>query len=324
MLASTPDGSGRAIESDPIHAQAKDESPEMAEESGFGEDADGLTAAEANQPSSLELHAALRQLGHESFRPGQREAIEGLLEEQRLLLVAPTGGGKSLCYQLPALLLEGTAVIVSPLIALMRDQVDALEKLGIKATFLASTLDASEMARRLDGLENGEWQMIYVAPERLVFPRFRQILRSIKCPLFAVDEAHCISEWGHDFRPEYLEIGRVLAEHPEAKVLACTATATPYVRDEILVRLALPPETPQLVRGFARPNLSLRVTEVERTADRRRTVDDVMHETLGAPGDGRGCAIIYGPTRKSTEAERDRLAGRGWRSEGLSRGHEPG
>jgi ATP-dependent DNA helicase RecQ len=323
VLASPTDGSGRAIESDPIHAQAKDESPEMAEESGFGEDADGLTAAEANQPSSLELHAALRQLGHESFRPGQREAIEGLLEEQRLLLVAPTGGGKSLCYQLPALLLEGTAVIVSPLIALMRDQVDALEKLGIKATFLASTLDASEMARRLDGLENGEWQMIYVAPERLVFPRFRQILRSIKCPLFAVDEAHCISEWGHDFRPEYLEIGRVLAEHPEAKVLACTATATPYVRDEILVRLALPPETPQLVRGFARPNLSLRVTEVERTADRRRTVDDVMHETLGAPGDGRGCAIIYGPTRKSTEAERDRLAGRGWRSEAYHAGMSP-
>ena len=102
VLASAIDGAGRAIESDPIHAQAKDESPEMAEESGFGEDVDGLTAAEANQPSSLELHAALRQLGHESFRPGQREAIEGLLEEQRLLLVAPTGGGKSLCYQLLA------------------------------------------------------------------------------------------------------------------------------------------------------------------------------------------------------------------------------
>jgi len=269
------------------------------------------------------LSEALGRLGHAEFRPGQREAIEGLLDDRRLLLVAPTGGGKSLCYQLPALMLPGTTVVVSPLIALMRDQVDALDRLGIAASFLASTLDGPEMARRLDALERGDLQMIYVAPERLVFPRFREILKRIECPLFAIDEAHCISEWGHDFRPEYLEIGRVLSQHPETRVLACTATATPYVRDEIIARLSLPPDTPQLVRGFARPNLSLRVSEVERATDRRRTVDAVLLETLAQPGSGAGCAIIYGPTRKSTEAERDRLIGRGWRAESYHAGLTP-
>ena len=269
---------------------------------------------------STALREGLARLGHAEFRPGQREAIEGLLDDDRMLLVAPTGGGKSLCYQLPALLLEGTTVVVSPLIALMRDQVDALERLGIEATYLASTLDGAEMARRLDALEAGRVRLVYVAPERLVFPRFREILRGIRVPLFAIDEAHCISEWGHDFRPEYLEIGHVLKEHPDARVLACTATATPFVRDEILVRLGLPAETPQLVRGFARPNLALRVLEVERTAERRRAVDGVLHETLGAPGEGRGCAILYGPTRKSTENERDRLRDRGWRAESYHAG----
>ena len=268
-----------------------------------------------SEARDVALEEGLSRLGHTEFRPGQREAIEGLLDDHRLLLVAPTGGGKSLCYQLPALLFPGTTVVVSPLIALMRDQVDALSRLGIEASFLASTLDGAEMTRRLDALESGQYRLIYVAPERLVFARFRQILRKIDCPLFAIDEAHCISQWGHDFRPEYLEIGRVLKEHPQARVLACTATATPYVRDEILARLELPPETPQLVRGFARPNLALRVTEVERAAERRRAVDNVLLETLGTPGDGRGCAIIYGPTRKSTEKERDRLVGRGWRCE---------
>ncbi|MEZ4332003.1 MAG: ATP-dependent DNA helicase RecQ [Myxococcota bacterium] len=266
------------------------------------------------------LEHALRRLGHERFRPGQREAIEGLIDARRMLLVAPTGGGKSLCYQLPALVLGGTTVVVSPLIALMRDQVDALERRAVPATFLASTLESDELFRRLDALERGEYRLLYVAPERLVFPRFREVLRRLDCPLFAIDEAHCISEWGHDFRPEYLEIGRVLAEHPEARVLACTATATPYVRDEIVARLGLPPETPQIVRGFARPNLSLRIAEVERAADRRRLVDDTLYEALGLPGSGRGTAIVYGPTRKSTEVERDRLVGDGWRCESYHAG----
>lgn len=296
--------------------------PTARPETGAASGSEGHRAADA-PPEDAALAAALRRLGHASFRPGQREAIEGLLDDRRLLLVAPTGGGKSLCYQLPALLLEGTTIVVSPLIALMRDQVDALERLGIEATYLASTLDAAEMAKRLDALERGAWQLVYVAPERLVFPRFREILRETEVPLFAIDEAHCISEWGHDFRPEYLEIGRVLAEHPDARVLACTATATPYVRDEIVARLGLPPETPQLVRGFARPNLALRVNEVERTAERRRTIDATLQETLGTPGAAKGCAIVYAPTRKATEQERDRLAGKGWRAEAYHAGLTP-
>jgi len=282
--------------------------------------ADERVLARPGRERDALLAEALRQLGHAAFRPGQREAIEGLLESRRLLLVAPTGGGKSLCYQLPALVLGGTTVVVSPLIALMRDQVDALERRGVPATYLASTLENDELFRRLDALERGAYRLLYVAPERLVFPRFREILRRLACPLFAIDEAHCISEWGHDFRPEYLEIGRVLAEHPEARVLACTATATPYVRDEIVARLGLPPETPQIVRGFARPNLALRIAEADRANDRRRLVDDVLYEALGLPGSGRGTAIVYGPTRKSTEAERDRLAADGWRCEAYHAG----
>ena len=298
--------------------QEEEDPPGMADETNPG---GALLAGGADEGDrDAALVQGLARLGHAAFRPGQREAIEGLLDDARMLLVAPTGGGKSLCYQLPALLMEGTTVVVSPLIALMRDQVDALEKLGIEATYLASTLEGAEMARRLDDLEAGRVQLVYVAPERLVFPRFREILRRIRIPLFAIDEAHCISEWGHDFRPEYLEIGHVLKEHPNARVLACTATATPFVRDEILVRLGLPAETPQLVRGFARPNLALRVLEVERTAERRRTVDGVLQETLGAPGEGHGCAILYGPTRKSTESERDRLRDRGWRAESYHAG----
>ena len=164
------------------------------------------------------------------------------------LLVAPTGGGKSLSYQLPATLLPGTTLVISPLVALMADQVQALEARGVAATYLAATLDAAEMRRRMARLASGAFSLVYVAPERLAFPGFRAMLRELDVPLVAVDEAHCISEWGHDFRPEYLEIGGVIADFPGARVLACTATATPIVRDEILARLGLPPDTPQMVR----------------------------------------------------------------------------
>ena len=198
------------------------------------------------------LDEALRRLGYDAFRPGQREAIEALLAQHRVLLVAPTGGGKSLCYQLPALLLPGTTLVVSPLIALMQDQVAALQARGVPATFLASTLDAATMRERLGAMARGEYKLVYVAPERLVSEDFRARLARLQCPLVAVDEAHCISEWGHDFRPEYLQIGALLRELAPAHVLACTATATPIVRDEMVVRLGLPADTPQLVRDQPR------------------------------------------------------------------------
>ena len=260
------------------------------------------------------LDAALGRLGYAAFRPGQREAIETLLERGRLLLVAPTGGGKSLTYQLPATLFSGTTLVVSPLVALMTDQVQALVARGVPATFLASTLDAGEMRRRMAEAGSGRFSLVYAAPERLAFPGFRSLLRDLDCPLVAVDEAHCISEWGHDFRPEYLGIGAVLADLPDARVLACTATATPIVRDEIVARLGLPPDTPQIVRGFARPNLALRAAEIGSRRERERGVDDALAEALGGPGQGRGTAIVYAPTRKQADEETERLEGRGWRA----------
>src|SRR5688572_10930226 len=260
----------------------------------------------------LDIDAGLRRLGYPSFRPGQREAVETLLAAGRLLLVAPTGGGKSLSYQLPAVLLPGTTLVISPLVALMNDQVQALNARGVPATMLASTLDGNEVRRRMARMAAGEYSLVYAAPERLVFAGFRGLLRNCEIPLVAIDEAHCISEWGHDFRPEYLEIGGLLADLPKARVLACTATATPVVRDEILARLGLPADTPQHVRGFARPNLRLRARDVASKHERDAEVDALLEEALGRPGGGRGVAIVYAPTRRASEEEGARLAARGW------------
>ena len=267
----------------------------------------------APTPPVIDLDAGLRHFGLERFRPGQREAIQELLRVGRALLVAPTGGGKSLVYQLPARLLPGTSLVISPLVSLMHDQVAALDAAGIPATFLAATLDADELHARMRSLAAGRTKLAYVAPERLSFPGFRSLLADLDCPLVAIDEAHCISEWGHDFRPDYLQIGDVLSRLPGARVLACTATATPVVRDEILERLGLPADTPQIVHGFARPNLSLRAREVSSGRERSAAVDDAPREAIGPPGAVHGCAIVYAPTRKSTEQESERLRGGGYR-----------
>jgi ATP-dependent DNA helicase RecQ len=275
-------------------------------------------------PDETTIRGALERFGHTSFRPGQHEALETLFDKGQLLLVAPTGGGKSLTYQLPALLLEGTTLVISPLISLMQDQVNSLDDLGIPATFLASTLAAGEISRRIAGIANGDYRIAYVAPERISSPAFRKLLSKLNCPLVAIDEAHCISEWGHDFRPDYMRIGDVLRELPQAKVLACTATATPIVRDEILERLGLPADTRQIIRGFARPNLALRVREVSGKKERSTWVDDSLAEALGEPGSERGAVIIYAPTRKSTEEEYIRLADRGWKSAAYHAGQAGG
>ena len=281
-----------------------------------------ISDASSLKPPPAVLDAALARLGFASFLPGQREAIETLLATSRLLLVAPTGGGKSLTYQLPAALLPGTALVVSPLIALMHDQVQALERRGLAATYLSSTLDGDELRRRMYGVAQGQYKLVYAAPERLTFSGFRALLSQIKCSLIAVDEAHCISEWGHDFRPEYLQIGELIRELPDCRVLACTATATPVVRDEILERLGLPSDTPQLVRGFARPNLSLRVADINSAAERRQRIDALLAEALSAPDQRPGTAIVYAPTRKSTEEEAARLQGHRLACPSLSRRHD--
>ena len=265
----------------------------------------------------------LGDLGYTEFRPGQREAIDTLLGTGRLLLVAPTGGGKSLVYQLPALLLGGTSIVVSPLIALMQDQVSALEARGVAATFLASTLDAAEARTRIAAIARGEMSLVYVAPERLVFPGFQELVARLRPPLVAIDEAHCISEWGHDFRPEYLEIGPFLANVMPRHILACTATATPVVRDEILARLSLAPDTPQIVQGFARPNLALGAREVATRRAREDAVDEMLAQALGKPQSGRGTAIVYSPTRRLAEEEAARLAEGGWRADAYHAGLDP-
>ena len=271
---------------------------------------DGAVGSAAAVDSPLDV--ALAALGYDEFRPGQREAVETLLESDRLLLVAPTGGGKSLVYQLPATVLPGTTLVVSPLVSLMNDQVTALNERGVAATYLAATLPGDEIKTRMRDIAAGRYRIVYAAPERLAFGGFRGLLADLDCPLVAIDEAHCISEWGHDFRPEYLAIGQMLADLAPPRIMACTATATPVVRDEILDRLGLPPDTPQLVRGFARPNLALRAREVRHRRERDGLVDATLAETLDRPGSGRGCAIVYTPTRKAAEEEADRLDRSGW------------
>jgi ATP-dependent DNA helicase RecQ len=264
--------------------------------------------------SAADFDTALAQLGYERFRPGQREAIELLLSARRLLLVAPTGDGKSLSFQLPACLLPGTTLVVSPLISLMADQVQALSARGVAATYLASTLAPDEARDRMAKVAQGAYKLVYVAPERVALSGFQRLLREIACPLVVIDEAHCIAEWGHDFRPEYLQIGELLGKLPQSMVLACTATATPVVRDEIVARLGLPAETPQLVRGFARPNLALRAREVDGAKQTRALLDAALDEAIGFPrSEGRGAAILYAPTRKRAEETAARLATRSTR-----------
>jgi len=291
-----------------------------------GNDAGAPPVNDTGTDLSRDYQVALERLGFESFRPGQREALDALHATGRLLLVAPTGGGKSLIYQLPAVMHDGTTLVISPLISLMNDQVSALTARGVPATYIASTLDTEEQRQRLKRMEAGEYRLVYAAPERLTLPGFRRVLEAIDCPLIAVDEAHCISEWGHDFRPEYMQIGELLTRMPDARVLACTATATPVVRDEIVARLGLGSDTPQIVSGFARPNLALRAREVGSRRVRDRLVDALLAEALGSPGGeaagmgedasrseaSSGTAIVYAPTRRSTEEEAQRLAGDGW------------
>ncbi|HEY1977716.1 MAG TPA: DNA helicase RecQ [Candidatus Baltobacteraceae bacterium] len=204
--------------------------------------------------------ALKRHFGYLSFRPLQREIVQAAMAGSDVLALLPTGGGKSLCYQLPALMEDGLTLVVSPLIALMKDQVDALEANGIAATFLNSSIDTATAARRIDGLDRGEYRLLYVAPERVVLSGFLSGLQRWNLRRIAVDEAHCVSEWGHDFRPEYRQIASLRAAHPSAPLLALTATATSRVRVDIERFLGL--KAPQrFVGSFNRPNLRYAVFE---------------------------------------------------------------
>jgi ATP-dependent DNA helicase RecQ len=239
--------------------------------------------------------AALRKFfGFEEFREGQREVIEAVLAGHDSVVVMPTGGGKSLCYQLPALMREGVTVVVSPLIALMKDQVDALRARGLPATFINSSLDFDEQKERIAGMRRGDFKLVYVAPERFRSSHFVETLRRARISLFAVDEAHCISQWGHDFRPDYLRL-RSFREHiGSPQTLALTATATPYVRADIIEQLNLT-DPRAFVSGFDRPNLSIGVVHTEKEREKFARIRQLAAEYAGQSG------IVYTSTRKSVE-----------------------
>src|ERR1700720_15712 len=199
-----------------------------------------------------------KDFGYDQFRPLQEEIIRDALAGRDVFALMPTGGGKSLCFQLPALLREGLTIVVSPLISLMKDQVDALQTSGIAATYLNSTLDREEAKARWRGLHRGQYRMLYVAPERLMLDTFLERALNWDIAQFAIDEAHCISEWGHDFRPEYRELKKLRRHLPDVPIMALTATATERVRKDIVDQLHLP-NARCYVASFNRPNLTYRV-----------------------------------------------------------------
>ena len=272
-----------------------------------------LTSPGSMTPSN-DLEATLRErFGLERFHPWQKEAVEALLGGSgRVLVVAPTGGGKSLTYQFPAAVLEGVTLVLSPLVALMEDQVRALEARGIAATFLASTLEPELRRHRESWLLRGRYKLVYAAPERLASDAFVEMLARCNVQLVAVDEAHCIAQWGHDFRPDYLRIGALLERLRPPRVLACTATATPEVRREIRQQLRLGDSCHEVLRGFARPNLHLAARNVEGVSEARGEVLSALSAALGDPRAPRGGAIVYAATRRQTEVWADTLREKGW------------
>lgn len=240
--------------------------------------------------AAINLEEHLAPFGLRQFRPGQQEVIRAVLAKQDCLCIMPTGGGKSLCYQLPAIARSGLTLVVSPLIALMKDQVDALHSLGIAATYINSSLTLPEQRERMDQMAAGQYRLVYVAPERLRNPLFVERLRATRVELLAVDEAHCISEWGHDFRPDYARLGLLRQRIGSPPTIALTATATPVVRADVLQQLQLrDPQT--FITGFRRTNLHFEVITAHSQADKMNELLEFLEAT---PGPG----IIYAATRK--------------------------
>lgn len=230
--------------------------------------------------------------GFEDFLDGQEGVIEQILSGRDGSVVMPTGGGKSLCYQLPALCRGGVTLVVSPLIALMKDQVDALEERGVAVTLINSTLTWNEQKERLEGMKNGAYRLVYIAPERFRASSFMGALSDVKIEMVAIDEAHCLSQWGHDFRPDYMRLGKALEDMGRPQCVALTATATPIVREDIrgVLNLREPFES---ISGFERPNLSFTITPVEKVAQKYGRLKKVLAENK--------TGIVYCATRKKVE-----------------------
>jgi len=236
--------------------------------------------------------------GYDSFRVGQEDVIGHVLKGDDTLCVMPTGGGKSVCFQVPALVLKGTVLVISPLISLMKDQVDALHEVGIAAAFINSTMSTEEYQETMEATIRGEYSLLYIAPERLDSPSFTNRLQLMDVSMVAIDEAHCISQWGHDFRPSYRNIKRVISLfHNKPVVLALTATATPAVRKDICAQLGISEEN-TVMTGFARENLNFSVVKGQ---NRDKFVKDYVTKNKEESG------IIYAATRKAVDQVHDAL-----------------
>ena len=254
--------------------------------------------------SDSALDTLRRVFGYDRFRGEQGPIVDHVRDGGDALVLMPTGGGKSLCYQLPALLRDGTGIVVSPLIALMQDQVEALRQLGVRAAFLNSSLDAGTAAQVERELLDGELDLLYVAPERLLTPRFLSLLERSHIALFAIDEAHCVSQWGHDFRPEYRQLTLLHERWPQVPRIALTATADAPTRREIVERLALE-DARQFVSSFDRPNIRYSVVAKD---DSRRQLLDFLDQHRGDSG------IVYCLSRRKVDATAAMLAERGLRA----------
>ncbi len=262
------------------------------------------------QPTATQLLQST--FGFSSFRPGQQQVIDCLLAGRSSLAVFPTGGGKSLCYQLPALLLDGLTLVISPLIALMKDQVDALQQRGVAAARLDSSVAYDEVQGIYRSMADGSLKILYIAPERLANERFLQRLRRTSIALLAVDEAHCISEWGHNFRPDYLKIARLAAELRVGRVLALTATATPQVADDIR-RVFSIADADQVLTGFHRPNLLLKI--IPCTAQQRSPL--LLQRLQSLPP---GPTIVYVTLQRTAEQVSELLCRQGLRAQAYHAG----
>jgi ATP-dependent DNA helicase RecQ len=253
-----------------------------------------------NQDRTLQILQTV--FGYPSFRGQQAEIVSHVAGGGDALVLMPTGGGKSLCYQIPALVRDGVGVVVSPLIALMQDQVDALAEVGVRAAFLNSTQSFDETIRTERAVRKGELDLLYVAPERLMTPRCLELLEAAKLALFAIDEAHCVSQWGHDFRPEYIKLSVLHERFPQVPRIALTATADPQTRAEIARRLQLE-DARQFVASFDRPNIRYQI--VEKSNGRKQVLDFIRDEHAGEAG------VVYCLSRKKVEETADFLCTHG-------------
>lgn len=285
-------------------------------DSGGGEEhPSSLRSSPSTPRCSQDLSAALkRHFGYDSFRPGQEEVIRAIVGGSHSLAVMPTGRGKSLCFQLPALLRDGLAIVVSPLIALMKDQVDDLSRRGIAAAALNSSLSLEAQDEVIARAADGKLRFLYVAPERFKVASFAEVLPRLNPSLFVVDEAHCISQWGHDFRPDYLKIGRAIASCGAKQIVAMTATATPDVQRDIVKQLGVA-GMHTYVAGFERKNLSFAVTDISGDDERAARLIELVRG-------GGGSAIVYCSARKGAETAADILKSRDIKAEAYHAGME--